>query len=97
MSDDDFDDMLGNLADNVGKDYTFGGKKYRLAKTGASSGDPCFFCGEPPPTRYIYWTMFLSFDGTVGPARFYAQCTACHERPKHVLDAIIANGGKMPD
>ncbi len=62
-----------------------------------TASPPCYFCSDPGPCRFLYWTMKLLFDGTTTPAQFYHQCSACAARPKHVLDAIIANGGKMPD
>lgn len=84
-----FDDLLGRV-------FEIGQKKYRLAKASASSTDKCFFCGDTGPCRFIYWTAQMIQGVVVSPC-FFPQCAACHDRPKHVLDAIIACGGKMAD
>lgn len=87
--------MSDDLDDQVGFEYLIGGKRYRLSKAGVGSN--CYFCGAPPPVRFLYWSLLLRLDGTVGPTSYYPQCEACQDRPRHVLEAIIANGGKMPD
>jgi hypothetical protein len=88
--------MSDELDDHLGEIFDVGGKKYRLGKSGVSSTDSCFFCGDPGPCRFIHWTAQMIQGVVVSPC-FFPQCAACHDRPKHILDAIIACSGKMAD
>lgn len=88
--------MSDEFDDQVGAEFVVNGVRYRMGKLCDSRVTPCYFCGAPGPCHFMHWTAMM-FDGVVYSPRFFPMCGECDKRPKHILDAIIANGGKMAD